>query len=70
MSSNPDLNYPSLPAWMDGLGSMLDHSIETPDPMLTLRRIGRSDPLILDLNGDGVELVQLEDKGVKALYCE
>jgi len=60
MTSNRELNFP---AWMNGLMDMFDDSVETPDPILTLRNIGMrgGDPLILDLNGDGVELVQLAD---------
>ena len=53
----------NFPAWMDGLRDMFNDATDTPDPILTLRNIGMrgGDPLILDLNGDGVELVQLEN---------
>ena len=54
MASNPDLNFP---AWMNDLADWYNEAATTPDPILTLRRIGAwgRSTARFDVNGDGFE---------------
>ncbi len=53
-NENPDLNFP---AWMNDLADWYNDAATTPDPILTLRRIGAwgRSTARFDVNGDGFE---------------